>query len=765
MKTINKKSKISVLLCLAFAFVSMLCFTFTFAPKIALAENAGAKIQINFVNSGDKVMNGETEYNGEIYYNQTDNKLENANGDELNLTVVCADGLFSAWNVYNTAEENGFETLGTEYASSFDLKLLVSNIYADENKDKYLFGGQISLLSIRSANSTEFKLDASVETFGKLFVSGVLVKNKIDLYQGEEYDIKVVSVAHYAIKSVKVYTGLNLEQGKEPSKTSTEGEFKFETLGVSSHTVAVEYEKVKYTINFLAVNRNMAEIENFDKNAHLSTLATIGKVDEAFGIKLTISSDNDYRYFACRLFNNETEQYDDFDLLSIQENNQTMDADFYAKYAKNGVVNVNIIFDKLYKVEVAGSENGQIVAYINEVAVDENKYVNGKLTVYVSAIEKLEIYALADEGYVVSDIERVSKFEVENNKITLSSLNQNRDIKINFEKDFYVLEVYAVDGNDERLSHYDANSMIYVNGQKSNRVRLGDIITRIDTVVGSLNADYKIEKYQIYNQTNSAFEDYVLGQTFTKDYVYGTGKTVYVKAIYSRLYKASVYIDELSKGAGYFDVEILNEDSRVIDSYYKVTEFLRTLASGNKIRVTAYDYRGYEFSKFTLENTNPADKNIITKTIANEDVSLGLVFVKSDVAIKVKSISKNATIDNLSFDTVRVGDKITISYKIDFSYELKNVYINNVRADKLENVKVDDNSIVIDVTKEFLASLNAQGEIVTKIQTVRDASYISFVIIIPILLVLLAAGASVTAVYFVRSKRKLREIKSNEIMK
>ena len=125
MKTINKKSKISVLLCLAFAFVSMLCFTFTFAPKIALAENAGAKIQINFVNSGDKVMNGETEYNGEIYYNQTDNKLENANGDELNLTVVCADGLFSAWNVYNTAEENGFETLGTEYASSFDLTLLV----------------------------------------------------------------------------------------------------------------------------------------------------------------------------------------------------------------------------------------------------------------------------------------------------------------------------------------------------------------------------------------------------------------------------------------------------------------------------------------------------------------------------------------------------------------------------------------------------------------------------------------------------------------
>ena len=123
--------------------------------------------------------------------------------------------------------------------------------------------------------------------------------------------------------------------------------------------------------------------------------------------------------------------------------------------------------------------------------------MNGKLTVYVSAIEKLEIYALADEGYVVSDIESVSNFEVENNKITLSSLNQNRDIKIKFEKEFYVLEVYAVDGNDERLSHYDANSMIFVNGQKSNRVRLGDIITRIDTVVGSLNADYKIEKYQM----------------------------------------------------------------------------------------------------------------------------------------------------------------------------------------------------------------------------------------------------------------------------
>lgn len=765
MKKFLRKNKISVLLCLAFAFVSMFCFTFMFGSSVALAENAGAKIQINFVNVGDSLKNGETAYDGEIYYNQTDDKLENENGEELSLTVESSDSLFESWKVYNASEIDGFETLDSEFASNFDLKLLVKKIYLSANKEDYISNGKISLLSCRSANKTELKLHSSVAEFGNLYVSGVLVKNKIDLYQGMEYDIVVVPFDHYAVKSVKIFTGEDLALGNDPKIDLTQKEFAFETSAVSSHTVTVEYEKVNYTINFLAVNRSMAEIENFNASAHLSTNSTSGKLDETFASKLTISSDNEYRFFVCKLFNNLTEQYDEFDIVSLQEAEHTFGADFYSKYAKNGAVNVYVIFDKLYKVQVSTSENGEFVAYLNDVAVAKDKIVNGKLTVYISNLEKLEIYALADDGYVVSNIENVSKEEVENNIVSLSNLTDSREIKINFEKDFYVIQVYAFDEKGQRLSHYDASSLVYVNGVKSNKIRLGDTITKIENVAGSLVADYKLEKYQIYKQTNYDFENYVPGQTFTSDYVYGTSKTVYVKAIYSRLYSISVYIDELSKGAGYFDVDVFGIDNRIVDSYYKVTSFLKTLASGYRVRITAYQYRGYEFSRFTLEQSNPADKNIISKTIQNENISLGLVYSKSDVEIKINSDSKNVTIDDLSLDNVRIGDKITISYKIDFSYKLKNVYINNVRADKLQNVKVDDNSIVIDVTKEFIASLNNRGEIDAKIQTVRDASFISFVVVIPLLLVLLAVGASLIAVYFVKTRKKLEEIKSNEIMK
>ena len=308
------------------------------------------------------------------------------------------------------------------------------------------------------------------------------------------------------------------------------------------------------------------------------------------------------------------------------------------------------------------------------------------------------------------------------------------------------------------------NSIIYVNGVKTNKIRIGDKITRIETIVGSLNADYKIQEYQIFNKIANRFVPYNEGLKFDETYVTeGTENVLYVKAIYTRQYRASVYIDELSKGSGYFTVEILNSAWVLQNRYDKKTEFNMTLSAGTKVRVTAYSYRGYAFNKFTLENENPADKEIITKSIENEDVSLGLVYEKSDVNVKIESTSEHAKTQNLSSNKVQIGDKITIAYKLDFSYELKNVYINKVRADKLDNVHNDGNSIVIDVTKEFLSSLDKNGNINVEIKTVRDGSYISFVIVIPIILVLIAGAAAVSVVYFIKAKKKRDEIDTTEI--
>lgn len=764
----NNKTKFSVLLSLVFAFalVFTLAFSLPFAKNSSFAEGETVheKIEINFVNKSDLVLSGENEFSDEIYYNKTKNRLEDKNGQEIDLNVKTNDALFTAWFVYNVNSVNNFEQLGSDYGASFKLLKLVQKIYASENNENYVVDGKISLLSVRE-NNTVLTIDHSVNDFGKLYVSGILVENKITLDFGTEYSFEIVPTNNYALTIAKIYGGADFgTPGSDPKFTSANKNFTFATTTLSNYTIAAEYEKINYVVNFLAVDRSMVAYADMTVSSYLDIVATTGKVDETLKNKVTISSDNNYRFFACKIMNNQTNSYEEFDLRSVQENGQVLGADFYDKYASNGKVDVYVVFDKLYQIKVSATGEGEFAAYVNQNPVSSEKIVDGVLTTYVSAFEKVEIYALPGKGSIIANVENVSSSELENGKITLQDISENREIKINFDEQFYVLKVYAFDNKDERLSQYDMNSIIYVNGVKTNKIRIGDKITRIETIVGSLNADYKIQEYQIFNKIANRFVPYNEGLKFDETYVTeGTENVLYVKAIYTRQYRVSVYIDELSKGSGYFTVEILNSAWVLQNRYDKKTEFNMTLSAGTKVRVTAYSYRGYAFNKFTLGNENPADKEIITKSIENEDVSLGLVYEKSDVNVKIESTSEHAKTQNLSSNKVQIGDKITIAYKLDFSYELKNVYINKVRADKLDNVHNDGNSIVIDVTKEFLSSLDKNGNINVEIKTVRDGSYISFVIVIPIILVLIAGAAAVSVVYFIKAKKKRDEIDTTEI--
>ena len=764
----NNKTKFSVLLSLVFAFalVFTLAFSFPFAKNGSFAEGETVleKIEINFVNKSDLVFNGENEFSDEIYYNKTENRLEDKNGQEIDLNVKTNDALFTAWFVFNANVENDFEQLGSDYGASFKLLKLVQKIYASENNENYVVDGKISLLSVRE-NNTVLTIDQSVNDFGKLYVSGVLVENKITLDFGTEYSFEIVPTNNYALTIAKIYGGADFgNPGRDPKFTSTNKNFTFTTTTLSNYTLAAEYEKINYVVNFLAVDRSMVAYADMTVSSYLNIVATTGKVDETLKNKVTVSSDNNFRFFACKIMNNQTNSYEEFDLLSVQENDQVLGADFYDKYASNGKVDVYVVFDKLYQIKVSATGEGEFAAYVNQTPVSSEKIIDGVLTTYVSAFEKVEIYALPGKGSIIESVENVLSSELENGKITLQDISKNREIKINFDEQFYVLKVYAFDNKDERLSQYDMNSIIYVNGIKTNKIRVGDKITRIETIVGSFNADYKIQEYQIFKKDANRFVPYNEGLQFDETYVTeGTENVLYVKAIYTRQYRASVYIDELSKGSGYFTVEILNSAWVLQNRYDKKTEFNMTLSAGTKVRVTAYGYRGYAFSKFTLENDNPADKEIITKSIENEDVSLGLVYEKTDVNVKIESTSEHAKTQNLSSNKVQIGDKITIAYKLDFSYELKNVYINKVRADKLDNVRVDGNSIVIDVTKAFLGSLDKNGNINVDVKAVRDGSYISFVIVIPIILVLITGAAAVSVVYFIKAKKKRDEIAKTEI--
>lgn len=765
MKTLLK-NRMKAFAVFGFIFVvfAFICGSFSPFQNVVYAENVGEKIQVNFINKSDKILQNSEEFLGDIYYNQTQNRLETESGEALNLKVSTATSTEYHWYVYNSQETNGFEVLSDFSEKEFDLLQLVQKVYSASNKSNYIINGKISVLSVKENDlSLQFNVDGSVYANGKIYVSGVEIKNQITLNKNTNYNFEIITNNHYSFKSAKIFNG----EESIPAVEKTENSFAFTTGSgaVESHRISAEYEKVEYSINLLAKDRTYNDFDAFVNSEHISKTSTTGKVDETFNDQITISSTNNFRFVKCVIFNRETRVYDDFNLAQLQNDNTALNADFYSNYADDeNTVEILVLFDKLFEIKVSAVGNGNFVGYVNEELVESDKYQNGIMTVYVSSLDNLTIYMVPDDGFVVSSISSVSDSEITGGKIVIENANQNREIQISYEKFFYNINVYAFDNNNQRLSHFDSFSKIYVNGNVSNKIRIGDALTKIETL-DSGNSDYSLNEYSIYNYTGNRFEIFTEGAILTDEYVTEGDNNVYIKATYSRLYTASVYIDSLSEDAGYFKVELLNSNGTVADSLYNITNFERVVSSGMKIRVTASAYRGYEFSSFTLENTNPVDNYIITKEIKNEDVSVGLVYKKVPVDVKISSISKHANIQCLSSETVQVGDIITISYEIDFAYALKNVYVNNTRADKLNNVSVTDNSIMITITKDFLKNLDTNGNIVINAKTTHDASFISIAIVIPSLILVLLVGAIVAVVYFVKAKKKLEEISSSEIMK
>lgn len=757
MKTM-KKSRFLIFFGIALALVLSLCLFQISPSSVSFAEEQRQLVEINFFNSLDKIMNGSDEYSGNIYFNQSENKIENESGEELELLVSTTANSFSTWNIYNYADEVFEKIDSTTFGNNFSLKTLVQSIFgSSETFAKYVHEGKMTLQSEKdSALTTSLLVDSSVTEHGALYVSDVKIKNSIALNRGQEYNVKVVPNAYYQIGSVGIYKPYE----SSSYLNSETGTFFFEPAPVSSLTVKAVFEKIAYDVNFVASDRSHNALSDLETSNYLDVLTTTGKLSEGLGSIPTITSDNNFRFYRFEAYDAKNEQYDIINLTD----EFVLNGAFIDKYAVEGQINVYVCFDELFEIEVLFNGNGSILGYVDGNLVEDSAYGQNSLTVYVSRFENVLVYLLPDEGKMLSNVSNVEDDELNGEILTLENVDADRQIVVSFDNKYYTIQVYSYLEDGRSINGYEQFTNIYVNDVKTNRIVANQTITKIETILDE-DSDYKVIAYDFYRYSGNAWEGFSYNKTITSDYVCPGEDVLYVKVIYTRLYRATVYVDALSEGAGCFDVEILNADNTRQERYRNITEFNQHLESGKLVRVTAYPFAGYEFDSFTIKQTNLSDPEIITKSIENEDVSIGLVFKKVNVPIKIVSKSNHVDVDSLTDESVSIGEKITISYKIDFSYELKNIYINSVSADKLSNVSVEDGSIVIDVTKSFLGSLDEEGTISVNVQTKRDGTFVSFVIVIPIIIALFMAGAIVSVVVFVKTKRKFKKIEDSEIFK
>lgn len=772
MKT-NKKLKYGLfsILSFVFAFVSILCLTLSFKANVANAENEPEKFQINLINKNDKLILGDAEYTDELFFDTTSQKVVDSDGTEIHVyakTGLSSDRTFGNWYVYNKNFVNCFEPLGTSYGVSFDLTDLLTQIYASSEKSVYFTENNTISIYSSAMNESLFEIDSSCNEFGDVYISGVKIHGKFSLDYNTEYNFKVVPNEHYAVKSVKIFAGDGYNSGADPEFYQNSGlNFTFTTGSADNYSIYVEYEKITYDIEFKFVDRNLNEIASFDSQNHINKASTSVKLDERFADNITVSDDNDYRFYGFKIGNN------DFDLISLQEAGSTFDGSFLTENTSNGKIIINAIFDKLSKVAVSVNGDGDFLTYLNGSLVPSTEYEDGEYNTYVSEYETLIIKALPSDGCVFENFDGAKETEVTKNTLTLSTVRSARNITINFDKEYYQIVVCAMDQNQDRLSQFDSLTKVYVNGHESNKLRLDDVITGIVTIENSLTVSHKLSStYYIYNYGSSSWEEfpfiasvnYNINQDFVDKYVAPGQKVVYFSARYTRVYNVKIALDGLSAGCGCFDVAItdLNGKTTYVS---KTDDYNGYLEAGYGIRVYAYSYRGYDFESFTIPNTGSPNKTMISKIITNDDISFGLVYKKIDVAVNISAKSNSAKIQNMLDGNVMIGDEITLSYKLNFSRELDEVYINNVKASSLSNVKVTDNAIIISVTKDFLAGLDEKGTIEVDVTTGPDANYIVLAIVLPILVATVVAGFAVSLIMYFKSKKRIEEIKKNGLVK
>jgi len=769
MKKLTKNFKRS-LIAFSVMLAILLVPIFGLSLKSAVAEAESiVTLKVEFASSSDKIMLGENEFSGDFSYDR-DLKKVLVEGEETSLRVVSECASFKNWTIASTSALNGFETLPLTFEKEFNLNELLDFIY-QSNPDNYLREtGDMHVLTLFSRNEhgTTFEINSSVISNGSLTLGGAVLKGNIELDYNTTYKLCVTPKAHYLVRNVKIYKGADFSAGNDPIILN-DGKAPFEfTTGIQSrYSIFAAFEKNAYPVKVRAVDQDMNALDS----SLLTTTSTFGRVDSLFDKKIEQTPSKEYRIKEFRATNVLTGAVEVVDILSVQESEGVFSSDFFDKYVNSGIVQLTAVFENLEEVKIKTMGEGSVAVFVNDIEIDNEQFQSGLLTLYVGLGDKIRVEATPGEGYSLVEFRGSKKGEVVGNVLELENISESRNLTVIFDRDFYRVEMFAVDQNSQQISWLDEDIALYVNMSASSVVHKNDNITKI--VASSSDPSYRFVGFEIYNQLGSrGWESFSVvsgsgvsvNDSFLEKYLIAGENKVFIRAKFAKVYLVSVSIEDASAGFGYFDLEILNAKGEVIESHDKITSYNEYLDSGLRVRVTARGYSGYEFSQFTIDNANPADKHIITKTVRYEDIVFACVFERVETALDVNLSGDKANLSMIGDNTVKVGDKITISHSVTFTRKLDKILVNGINADKLDNVEVTDNAIIITITSDFLASLEG-NKINIKAVTSHNASFISLVIVVPILLALLVAGFVVILIYFLKSRKELNRVKNSEHLK
>ena len=754
-------------------------------------SNSIVGLNIDLLSLYDGIYVDDQIYEGEIYLNLDSEKIVNSDNEEIDVVVKSSFQAFNSWNIYNYNEKN-FDVLN--YGKTLNLSDLINDYFfelSEQEQEGYYQNGIINLcLYSLSSNNAVLNLKNSETSHADYFVEGYEIDGQITLNTSVEYNIAIQAEKNYSLSGARIYNQNQYENdGTFEEIENNSINYTFLTLSDPNlFYIEVEATKIEYLIELqlvddeMNVSEELIVYEFFDID-YISNAPQV-KVDEKIkegSISLGNIEEKDWKFVEYKLKNKTTNEYETITLDFV------FSGDIIDNYLDDGKIILYAIFTPKYTVQVSSGDlalgNFMIEFYqtntSNYVDITDENIDDNTFFFKMTKFEKIKITALprADKKFV--GFVGANDLEIYDNICLVSNISEDYSIICNFANNSYIIVLSAVDSLSddfrsmgESIEGYAQYTSVFVNDVKSLDICKNDVITGISTETDNTERQHRFVKFQIYSFKNSiGWSDFVVNansgvridDSFISNYI-DAQNNCYIRACYVKHYRVSVNIASICTDSGYFNLRIDDvEKNETIFNAIRLTEYEGYADIGQRVVVTALPYAGYEFSQFSMPNDNKVNPNIMSKIVRYQELDFDIIFDKIEVKVFIEIDSEDVTVSSVDKADVNVGDKLSFTYKADLGRKVRNIKINNVSVEKLKNVEVTDNTIIVEITSDFLASLNSDKKISLYIDANLDVGYASLVIIIPVIVFVLLIGNVVLLCYFLKEKKKYNKIKGRDI--
>lgn len=671
--------------------------------------SSGTEASIAQENGNSKTYSGTFTIESSSNYNIV------ASGDS---TVSGATFNFAGWNVL-TSDGSYVPVIYGDTGTTLSLYEVFSRMTEGWDTD-----GVITLVP-KTGNIITLSFEVDGVSRGVVQVNGVSMNFGATsaAYAGTDYTVSSTLASYYEVEEYTVnYPAVSGISAKEEKYTVQSFALSLDSRYEGSViNITVKYRAVDLTFTIYAIDTNQNSIGNPSEFASLTsgTFNVNGRLSE----NIEISETQRYRFSELRILNRRTSE--NYTLTSndlsqgdgyvLRNDAIAFDENFLYNYSYENEVVIYLVYDEYYLINVTSSEGGYLTIFIDEgngyiesayagLEISEGE-VESTVSLYLKSGVKIRIDATASDAY------KFNTYSVDGPLYTIIGTQLNfvasEDTVVlgQFGYVTYTIKYIAKTDGGSTIGVIDGG--IFVNGEKTNIAKLGDIVTLELPPVSK----YKLLNIKLTLNSGSETEvnyDQIKSFTLTKDAVanYFNEKNIAtITATYSRQRTFTVNIDDISSGS--VACYIVEGDSETpLDAVIGETYIFN---ANTVIKIVATPAKYYDFNEFKGQITASeitADDNIINVKLSSDRIIL-VSFKPTEYFLEIIDASGENVNGEFSAKSrnIKIGDTVVLTFSPNNGYAIRTWTINGIDVlaeDVQDNIVFSGNTVSITIDKDWL---------------------------------------------------------------